>query len=70
MIATLIKPYPTGSKILPIGYKFEVTWEKYVQLEVAGYVAPRVLPSSAVESVEDERFEMELNRKEESQEEE
>lgn len=64
MIATLIKPYPTGAKMLPVGFKFEVTYQKHAELEAAGYVARRVLPSSAVESVEDERFELMLNREE------
>ena len=69
MIATLIKPYPTGAKMLPVGIQFEVTYQKHVELEAAGYVAPRVLPSSAIETVEDEKFELMLNS-EESQEEE
>lgn len=64
MIATLIKPYPTGAKMLPVGFQFEVTYQKHVELEAAGYVAPRVLPSSAIEAVEDERFELMLNREE------
>ncbi len=48
MIAKLIKPYYTASKVLPISTELEVTKERYIILELSGHVERKFVPKSAI----------------------